>query len=608
MKIRYLTIIAAAVMTFGCSVKEDINDFSNTFVTVEGSSDMDFAYLGGLTKSIELRTQARYIMILTSENGVTSTANIAMEVQHGAVRTGSYTSPNNLEYSLEASADGGGYVLKVSTVERNTSINPIYEYFIVKTAGSSIPVRVSQGIKGDTVEELVPDFYPEGGTFSTELTAAEGETIAVEPLIGGDWLTYDYDPATGKLDIDAAYWTSADGENDREGVINVTGTSEGDINYIITQEAPYVTFSKTIVLVQGTDNIQETITFTSNMPQGSIAMSEKLEDEDPDGRITVSALTYPDETSRNGSFTVSVNMEGVGPDTPVSCAFTTVGTSEAEGLSYVESRIAVSRTQILFTELFDTDLPFDSYWEVTRNTGLELANIQMTEPPLTYSDENGEYLYSGMGKSLKRDYFAERQDFSVAHTSPAFTGVTTGGTIYMSFLFKLDQFPFIDNNPEQPHYRSYTLLGFNNGGSGRAANVWVGKIQAELKYRFGITLTSGNDQQVVWCDDILFEDLDETHLLVFKLSLNGEGKFEKRADLFIDPVIGAPEPAPSISLYGDDSASTNPYDDGCEINTIDHIYAYEPNKTCNVQCQISGVCVGKTWDELLAPKSEGQTE
>lgn len=601
MKIKTFLVSALAVLSLvGC--KEDVLTIENTTVTVD-ESDIALDYLAGASKEVSMKTSAKYFKIFTSSDGVGVNTTSIIEVKDGEITKGNYTSINNFKYSL--TAVDGGYNFSISALNENSTAEEIVEYYVLKSATSTVSFKIHQGVKGD-IKQKSFNLNPEGGSVKEQFTAASGKEITVEKIVGGDWIEYTLDKATGSVELKLAYWKAEDGLLDRSAAVRVSNTSEGTIDFIVNQAAPFVKLDKTIVLIEGSQNISELVSVETNMPKGSIKVSDKIDADDPDNRISTTDLSYADEASRNATFNINVNMSGASADTPILCKYKIIGIGEAEGLTQIESEISVSRSQILYQECFDNtgEQEFIGYWTTKKNNNIDLISYGFIDEPLTYSDESGEYLLSGVGRSLQRNYYTGGTTIDIQHISPEFPAVKVGGTIYMSFLFKLDKLPFSDNKETNGHARSYSIIGFSNGGTSRSASVWVGKNLNEKTYRFGLTLAGNSDGKVVWFDE-KFDDINKTHLLVLKFNIFGEGKYDKRVDLFINPKLNQPEPVSQVYIHGTEN---NPNSDNSDPNQISTLFTFDNVKNANVNCQLGNICVGKVWDELVKTKPTEDAE
>ena len=360
----------------------------------------------------------------------------------------------------------------------------------------------------------------------------------------------------------------------------------------IRQQVPFVQLDKTIILVSD-KNINETVNVTTNMAQGTIALSEKLEAQDPNNLISASALEYADNQTRNASFTITVNADGLSFDT--SARYNIIGIGEATGLTMLEKGIVISRSQVLFEETFSTgESDFANVWERTKGDKAEYTSLTFNQTPLLYSDSNGEYILSGIGRTIQRNYYADKNSISVQHVSPTFTPITEG-EIYASFLFKLDQLPYRDNNSGNYHAVQYSVLGFSDSGTSRIASFWVGKVEREEKYRFGLTLASNNGGKVLWYDKEFFDKTDQTFFIVLKYNVG-----TKRFDLFINPALTHAQPEPTLYI---DLETNNPQNDTNTASRVRTLFTLENTNNANVNCQIGSIRVGRTWDEAVQIKN-----
>ncbi len=594
MKFNIFFIVLIIIQLLSSCKEENIN-ISDTIISTE-NSDIELDYLVGVKEEILLHTNARFLKVFTSKDGISVNTEFIIDIRDGEILKNNYTSINGIQYSI--SSIEGGFSLSISSILGNETTERNVEYYIIKSASSTIPLKVTQLSKGDVKQEMV-NFYPEGGAIEKQINALDGKEIEIEKIVGGDWFDFVFDNKSKTITINTSYWKPEDGEVDRNGVLRITNTVDGTVDLFIKQAAPYVKLDKTIVLIEGNSNISELITVDSNMPIGSIEVSEKLDADDPENRISVTPLSYVSDKERKATFEIKVNMENVLASTPLKCKYKIVAKDEALGLSQVEKELSIGRSMIIFKELFENnnDLPFTGYWTAVRNDNIDILSSTFA-PPLSYIDDNGEYCYSGLGKSLMKNYYANGTSINIQHISAEFPGVGVGETMYMSFLFKLDRLPFKNNDENATNDICYPIIGLSGGGTSRSASVWVGKNFGSKTYRFGLSFAGNSWGKVVWAEQNL-EDIGKTHLIIVKFSLLGSGRFEKRVDLFIDPELNHSEPESLIFI---DGISNNPFNDNSDPNEIRTLFMLDNVKNTNVEYQIGGICVGMNWDELLKAK------
>lgn len=587
MKIKSLLVsIIAFITIIGCDT-EKVN-YQGLILELD-KSEINLDYLAGSFDVINIQTSASYLKIYTSTDGISISTESIIEINNGEIKKNNYQSINNLKY--EMSVVNGGYQLKISALQNNEKETFVQEYYVVKTADGTSSLSVVQSTKGEVVEKAT-EFYPEGGIYELQVTPASGKEIDIDKLVGGDWLTYTYDKSAQKIIVTSASWKNEDGVTDRNGAIRIQNTSQGHVILGIRQQAPFVQLDKTIILVSDKD-INETVNITTNMAQGTIALSDKLEAQDPNNLINASALKYADNQTRNASFTITVNADGLSFDT--SGRYTIIGIGEAAGLTMLEKGIVISRSQVLFEETFNTEeSDFANVWTCSKGDKAEYTSLAFNQTPLSYSDSNGEYILSGIGRTLQRNYYADKNSISVQYVSPMFTPITEG-EIYASFLFKLDQLPYRDNNSGNYHPVQYSVLGFSDSGTSRIASLWVGKVEREDKFRFGLTLASNNGSKVLWYDKEIFSDTDQTFFIVLKYNVN-----TKRFDLFINPALTLAQPEPALYI---DLETNNPQNDTNTASRVRTLFTLENTNNANVNCQIGSIRVGRTWDEAVLIKN-----
>ena len=344
MKIKSLVVsIIVFITMIGCET-ENMN-YQGLVLELD-KSEINLDYLAGSSDVVNIQTSVSYLKIYTPTDGVSVNTESIIEINNNEIKKNNYQSINNLKYEMNAVE--GGYQLKISALQNNEKEMSVQEYYVVKSADGTSPLSVVQNTKGDVVEKET-EFYPEGGAYELEVAPASGKEIVVDKLVGDDWLSYTYDKSAQKIIVTAANWKNEDGITDRNGALRIQNTSQGNMILGVKQQAPFVQLDKTIILVSD-KNINETVNVTTNMAQGTIALSEKLEAQDPNNLISASALEYADNQTRNASFTITVNADGLSFDT--SARYNIIGIGEATGLTMLEKGIVISRSQVLFEETF----------------------------------------------------------------------------------------------------------------------------------------------------------------------------------------------------------------------------------------------------------------
>lgn len=582
----FLSLMLVPLLLAGCEKPEYGNDQGLLFSTDRDQVELE--YLSGSSARIEVATQAQFFKIFSSTDGVNVSTVSTIEVINGEIKKNNYVSANKLKYTLTATETG--YTLDIAAQAENGAKTSVVEYYVLSTADRTAPLRVQQNGKGEFVE-ITREFLPEGGAVEVALRAQTGATITVSRVAGGEWLGYNYDATAGKLTLTAPFWGAEDGASDRDGVLRILNTDQGMVELKVTQRAPYIRLDKTMVLVRN-ENIEQEVNVTTNLPQGTIQLSDKFEAEDPDNRITATALSYADPESRNAQFTVNVNVDELEAGLPITAKYKVEVTGAAAALTAIEPVIAISRSQVLLDECFEYEVSslYDA-WKLTKTTGKDAASFVLNPSALSYADAAGTYVLSGRGKAMQRNYYMNGAAIDLQQTSPEYAPQTTG-VVYMSFIFKLESLPYRDDKETNNHAMQYPVLGLSDAGTSRTVMCWVGKPLNEQTYRFGVTLASTDGTKVVWSEQT-FSDLSKTHLLVLKYNV-----VTKRADLYVDPALTVAEPSnPSAYI---DLTTNNPFNDTNSTVRIKSLFCFDNVKNGRINSQIGGIRVGKAWDESVA--------
>lgn len=205
--------------------------------------------------------------------------------------------------------------------------------------------------------------------------------------------------------------------------------------------------------------------------------------------------------------------------------------------------------------------------------------IQTT--PLSYRNAGGEYMHSGVGKSVKHNY-AEGENY-ISYRSFA---KIESGAVYLTYMYKPDGKQSQSNGE---------LLGLTTGTS-PSARPWAGKIDDETKgnpYRIGITHRTGTGSAIVWGTGEY--SADDVILLVLKYDLTNHS-----TSLFINPTIGTTEePEANITDNNEDGKSAR--------TKIDAIMFRNQGKSKS-NYYVGGVRVCTTWAEAVQAKGKLPTD
>lgn len=205
--------------------------------------------------------------------------------------------------------------------------------------------------------------------------------------------------------------------------------------------------------------------------------------------------------------------------------------------------------------------------------------IQTT--PLSYRNAGGEYMHSGVGKSVKHNY-AEGENY-ISYRSFA---KIESGAVYLTYMYKPDGKQSQSNGE---------LLGLTTGTS-PSARPWAGKIDDETKgnpYRIGITHRTGTGSAIVWGTGEY--SADDVILLVLKYDLTNHS-----TSLFINPTIGTTE-EPEANITDNNEAGQS------ARTKIDAIMFRNQGKSKS-NYYVGGVRVCTTWAEAVQAKGELPTD
>lgn len=239
--------------------------------------------------------------------------------------------------------------------------------------------------------------------------------------------------------------------------------------------------------------------------------------------------------------------------------------------------------EVLLTETFDytagADLSTISGWTTTGTIDEGKGDGRIIEAlPLTYSNDGGEYILSGVGKALNNNYQAGNNYISYK----SFNSVNSG-VVYLSFLYKV----YGDQGQSNSE-----IIGMSDKNSNSAVKPWAGKQSGGTKnpFRLGVTRASTTSSDIQWGADAAVEK-DNVYLIVLKYDFTAE-----KASLFIDPEI-ASATEPATPYVYDDSKST--------AKTSLGYLMFKHSGSSIANFIVGGVRVSTTWAEAVAKKVSG---
>ena len=246
--------------------------------------------------------------------------------------------------------------------------------------------------------------------------------------------------------------------------------------------------------------------------------------------------------------------------------------------------IIVANAQVIYDETFNysvANLSAETTWTtaiigggVVTGTGRNIIT-----PPLTYSNSGGEYILSGVGKTINSDFT------SMTGTSPSYYAYKTftatpvsSGVVYLSFLYKAGVAQGQTNSE---------VFGFATGTSA-GAKVWVGKgTISTSNFRFGVTTGNTTSANIKWGTSE-FSDINAIILVVLKHEFS-----TNTSSVFINPVIG------SLTEPTAETIEANPSYSGFVNRTSLNNFWFRNTGSSAAKFNISGARVSISWAKAV---------
>lgn len=252
-------------------------------------------------------------------------------------------------------------------------------------------------------------------------------------------------------------------------------------------------------------------------------------------------------------------------------------------LSFLMMLAFSASANVLLTEEFNyepgTALGSAEGWTTTGTLTTGTGRIILATP-LTYSNAGGEYILSGIGKSVKNNYTEGDNYFAYKHFTKASSGV-----IYVSYMYQAD------GNQGQSNSE---IIGISNGTTNSSLKAWAGKQSdgTSNPFRLGVTRASTAAADVQWCDTKTV-DIDNVVLIVLKYDFSTQ-----IASLFINPTIGTTE-EPTADIIDNDK--------GTAKSSMEYLM-FKHNGKNKANFVVGGVRVCTTWEEAVQAKGEIPTD
>lgn len=236
------------------------------------------------------------------------------------------------------------------------------------------------------------------------------------------------------------------------------------------------------------------------------------------------------------------------------------------------------KSEVLLTETFDHNVSnlSDAAGWTTTGTLSAGGGRTLDSTPLTYSNSGGEYLLSGLGKSVSNTFI----DGSNYISYKPFTAVTAG-VVYLSFLYQVGD--------DQAQSAS-EIIGLSNSNTNSRVKAWAGKGAASSKnpFRLGVSRSTTTGADIQWAGSEMMA-VGEVYLIVIKYDFAAES-----ATLYVNPTVGSTlEPADFVAF--DNSKSTG--------NTSLSYLMFKHNGKSVANFKVGGVRLTTTWAEAVAAAS-----
>lgn len=461
-----------------------------------------------------------------------------------------------LDFSPGATASTG---LTVNYTTSNPSVATIVNGYIhVVGVGTTLITATQAG-------DLTNNAAPSVSRLLTVKSAKKPQTISFDSLPAITFGAPDFNvvaTATSGLNVSFASSNSSVATI-INGKIHFVGAGEATITALQAGDSTYLAAEATRLL---TVNKSDQTILLPTLPL------KKSTDSDFSTAATASSGLDVSLVSSNLAVATIVNgfIHIVGPGT------TTITASQTGNSNYYAApdvSASLNITGILMDELFAysiSNLANESSWitagTLTTGTGRNLA-----PSALNYTDANGSYALSGLGKTMNSD-ITSTTDYK---SYKSFGAAVSTGAIYLTFMFQAGVLQ------TQTASALFGLSSATNAGP----QVWIGKgLASATSFRFGTTRGITTSSAIQW-DSTEYASISAVFLLVLKYDFTAQ-----TSSIFINPPLGTlVEPIPAII---DNSTAT--------IRTaLDNLWL-RSNGVSNSKFSLGGARVAIDWADAVA--------
>lgn len=165
---------------------------------------------------------------------------------------------------------------------------------------------------------------------------------------------------------------------------------------------------------------------------------------------------------------------------------------------------------------------------------------------------------------------------------------TSAGTVYYSFLMNVSTMAGVSDA------NGGYLAGFGESTTNLGATLWTKKID-DTSYNLGIEVRTANAANTTFDTNVY--QTGQTYFVVVGYALNAATTSDDIVSLWVNPVVGSPEPSATIT---DTHAAT-------DLNNVSYFFLRQDSTTETPAVQIDELRIGSAWADVV-PATAGLTD
>ena len=165
---------------------------------------------------------------------------------------------------------------------------------------------------------------------------------------------------------------------------------------------------------------------------------------------------------------------------------------------------------------------------------------------------------------------------------------TSAGTVYYSFLMNVSTMTGVSDS------NGGYLAGFGETSTNLGATLWTKRID-DTSYNLGIEVRTANATNTTFDTNVY--QTGQTYLVVVGYAFNAATGSDDVVSLWVNPVVGSPEPAATIT---DTHAAT-------DLNNVSYFFLRQDSATETPTVQIDELRIGTAWADVV-PATAGLTD